>query len=858
MGLEANASASTVRDTDVDRGALRRMSSGGIDTELASLWKKHSRLVERVQAKFRGMLSRKRARAMKDQQASLLLIALERAKLDVVETLLEYSGEAPDAFKIDDLFRMGHNRYPIQFKYDGHINVNDLWQSMPESDSDSDSEDGDGSEEGNDYNEADGNRQRRATEKNAFYEWLDTHELDPEVKPAKSRMAIGKVVARGGTFHAEMVLSAMADDFEEFTQARWALQCNDPRFVLEDYKEFSEFIWLRREGLKLPGDLTRALSLEWTDLMVWAVLAGHHEVATALWRKTRSPIRAALIASSICRRLTQHPELISDHEQLRERSDAYEQLAIELLDTVRDPDVAFLLVTMLPWQYMDRVRSGAREEPVLVEQPGGGGWSSATGFTADDVGAELKVSGAHSDQVTLTQRNLKGEKIEEHAMSVHWREGSPPSGFEGGVVSSVQPFVGGAVRIDEAEVELTNPEVKVRRVFLWPNSALDGACSDDGALSVPCMQFVAHRHCQVAFDNFFCGNYPDSKRCIAPHVGLPTILLQALMPFVPIIEVNDISTELTENATTRTDPAGCDPSEEGSLRSQYIEDHSQDDEDPHFKRALKEVHRAAARAEGGHKSGHHGKGGSKLTAVAGSGSGGGGGDHKLSAMRKGGESWASWSWAPCRAIVESSAFEALSVLLIFGYVTLLVLMAADTEAPSWLEHVDLLFILLFTIEFTLKLVGLSILETWSDAWNRFDLVIIVLSYLSMALESASESLGSGVAPLRALRLLRLLRLMRCLHTLGKVSGATLDFDFYNIPKVKFAMWLASHVVYTLLLTDLGMHFSGDRSVWHGGVGAAELLFYLWTVPRFDRRTICPFSPTPLSPTARPLSLSLSL
>ena len=41
---------------------------------------------------------------------------------------------------------------------------------------------------------------------------------------------------------------------------------------------------------------------------------------------------------------------------------------------------------------------------------------------------------------------------------------------------------------------------------------------------------VAHRHCQVAFDNFFCGNYPGSKRCIAPHVGLPTILLQALMP----------------------------------------------------------------------------------------------------------------------------------------------------------------------------------------------------------------------------------------------------------------------------------------------------------------------------------------
>ena len=81
-------------------------------------------------------------------------------------------------------------------------------------------------------------------------------------------------------------------------------------------------------------------------------------------------------------------------------------------------------------------------------------------------------------------------------------------------------------------------------------------------------------------------------------------------------------------------------------------------------------------------------------------------------------------------------------------------------------------------------------------------------------------------------LVRLLRLLRFLSTVGKVSGATLDSNFYNIPKVKFTMWFASHVVYTVLLTFLGVHFSSDRSMWHDGVGLnLEVFFYFWTAAR---------------------------
>ena len=55
--------------------------------------------------------------------------------------------------------------------------------------------------------------------------------------------------------------------------------------------------------------------------------------------------------------------------------------------------------------------------------------------------------------------------------------------------------------------------------------------------------------------------------------------------------------------------------------------------------------------------------------------------------------------------------------------------------------------------------------------------------------------------------------------------------FYKIPKVKFAMWFASHVLYTLLLTDLGIYFSEDKKVWQESPRPSELLFYVWSFAR---------------------------
>ena len=88
-----------------------------------------------------------------------------------------------------------------------------------------------------------------------------------------------------------------------------------------------------------------------TDLMMWAVLAGQHELATVLWAKAEYPLRAALMASQLCQRLSTNPKLRADSDELTASYMAYEDLAIELLDAVRESDDAAPLLTLMPWEW---------------------------------------------------------------------------------------------------------------------------------------------------------------------------------------------------------------------------------------------------------------------------------------------------------------------------------------------------------------------------------------------------------------------------------------------------------------------------------------------------------------------------
>ena len=334
---------------------------------------------------------------------------------------------------------------------------------------------------------------------------------------------------------------------------------------------------------------------------------------------------------------------------------------------------------------MDETRPADRAEAVLKLDEASGDYMSAAGFTSEDQGADVSIDG---DNVVVTRRGRRGEKISEHALSVRWAT-PPPSSFEGGTITSVDPAIGGKVVIEAAEVVLTNPRVKIRRVFLWPNSFLDGACTEDGGR----YQIVAHRHCQEALDRFFIGRYPGSSCMIEPYVGLQEIFLQAMLPFLSIVHALPPDGELQTNCSRQTDVGGGGLKNKSSLRNEFIKDCDlSDGTDPQLKAAMREVRRAAAKANGR----------GQTTS---------GGDHSEETVgSKGGKGAAGLYADMCEAI--------------------------------------------------------------------------------------SNRLG-----------------------------------FYMIPKVKMAMWFASHVLYTLLLTHLGIYFSEDQRVWQHTAQFPELLFYVWSGSR---------------------------
>ena len=87
------------------------------------------------------------------------------------------------------------------------------------------------------------------------------------------------------------------------------------------------------------------------DLMMWSVLAGAHELAKLVWTFTDEPIRAAIMASQACQLLSQDEDLRADREELTEESDAYETLALDVLDAIRESKDAAPLLTVVPWNW---------------------------------------------------------------------------------------------------------------------------------------------------------------------------------------------------------------------------------------------------------------------------------------------------------------------------------------------------------------------------------------------------------------------------------------------------------------------------------------------------------------------------
>jgi len=135
--------------------------------------------------------------------------------------------------------------------------------------------------------------------------------------------------------------------------------------------------------------------------MQWAVISGQHEMARMLWERSAEPLRAALMASQLCRMLSEDDSLRADHDELLEQSEAYESLAIRVLDAIRESSDAAPLLTLVPWAWHYGAAEGKPPRRVLL-WPSSVLESSASEDGLLSVPCRLLVAHRHS-QFTLEQ-----------------------------------------------------------------------------------------------------------------------------------------------------------------------------------------------------------------------------------------------------------------------------------------------------------------------------------------------------------------------------------------------------------------------------------------------------------------------
>ena len=116
-------------------------------------------------------------------------------------------------------------------------------------------------------------------------------------------------------------------------------------------------------GLYSLGSHRIDLRPEWRDLMMWAVLMGCQPLARLLWEQTAEPTRTAVMASRVCHRLVASRVHDRFDEELGEQAEAFENLAIGILDSIGEPNEAKRLLEQVPScaDYAERKRGRAHK-----------------------------------------------------------------------------------------------------------------------------------------------------------------------------------------------------------------------------------------------------------------------------------------------------------------------------------------------------------------------------------------------------------------------------------------------------------------------------------------------------------------
>lgn len=123
---------------------------------------------------------------------------------------------------------------------------------------------------------------------------------------------------------------------------------------------------------------------------------------------------------------------------------------------------------------------------------------------------------------------------------------------------------------------------------------------------------------------------------------------------------------------------------------------------------------------------------------------------------------------------------------------------ASKEYLNALDICNFIFVIIFTTEAVLKLIGLGPTYYFYEDWNKFDFTVVILSIISLA--------DTGSYNLTALRIIRVARLLRMIKTSKELQRLlmTLYLAMNNIANVALLFML---IIFTFSVA--GMVLFGD-------------------------------------------------
>lgn len=129
----------------------------------------------------------------------------------------------------------------------------------------------------------------------------------------------------------------------------------------------------------------------------------------------------------------------------------------------------------------------------------------------------------------------------------------------------------------------------------------------------------------------------------------------------------------------------------------------------------------------------------------------------------------------CALIIKSKIFEAISLMVIISNSVFLAIEDPTSDTPaSYQDFLDTMFLTLYTIEMSLKIIGLGFLFNRGaylrDAWNALDFLIVVTAYIPLIINSG----GVNLSGLRAFRVLRPLKSISSIEGLKVIVSALLS------------------------------------------------------------------------------------